>query len=124
MSEGITLYSRLGGYDAIAAVSDNLLPRLIADPQLGRFWAHRGADGIRREKQLLIDFLCANAGGPLLYTGRDMKPSHEGMRISESDWATFLGHLNATLDHFHVPAEERGEVLAFIESTRAEIVES
>ena len=56
-----TLYARLGGYDAIAAVVDDLLPRLIADVQLGRFWKHRGDDGVRREKQLLVDFLCASA---------------------------------------------------------------
>ena len=36
-----TLYERLGGYDAIAAVANDLLPRLQSDPQLGRFWAHR-----------------------------------------------------------------------------------
>ena len=36
-----TLYARLGGYDAIAAVVDNLLPRLASDPELGRFWKHR-----------------------------------------------------------------------------------
>jgi Bacterial-like globin len=59
-----TLYERLGGYDAIAAVANDLLPRLRADPQLGRFWAHRVEDGVMREKQLLIDFLCASAGGP------------------------------------------------------------
>jgi len=41
-----TLYERLGGYGAIAAVANDLLPRLQADPQLGRFWAHRGEDGI------------------------------------------------------------------------------
>jgi hemoglobin len=46
-----TLYARLGGYDGIAAFADNLLPRLMGDPQLGRFWAHRGSDGLRREKQ-------------------------------------------------------------------------
>jgi len=37
---GATLYTRLGGYDAIAAVADDLLPRLMSDSQLGRFWAH------------------------------------------------------------------------------------
>ena len=84
-----TLYERLGGYDAIAAVANDLLPRLRADPQLGRFWAHRGEDGIMREKQLLIDFLCAGAGGPMYYRGRDMVLTHKGMRISESDWNVF-----------------------------------
>ena len=80
---------------AISAVANNLLPRLMADQLLGRFWNNRGDDGIAREKQLLIDFLCASAGGPMYYTGRDMKLVHKGMRISEADWQAFLGHLNA-----------------------------
>ena len=49
-----TLYARLGGYDAIAAVADDLLARLQADAQLGRFWQHRSEDGVRREKQLMV----------------------------------------------------------------------
>jgi len=118
-----TLYERLGGYDAISAVANDLLPRLQADSQLARFWQHRGADGLKREKQLLIDFLCSSAGGPLYYTGREMKTSHTGMKISESDWSAFLGHLNATLETFRVPQAERDEVVAFVQSTKPDIVE-
>lgn len=118
-----TLYQRLGGYDAIAAVCADLLPRLQADPLLERFWAHRGADGIQREYQLLVDFLCNAAGGPMYYTGRDMKLAHKGMRISAADWDAFMGHLNATLDKFALPAAERADVVAFIQSTRGDMVE-
>lgn len=119
-----TLHERLGGYDAIAAVANNLLPRLQSDSQLGRFWEHRGEDGIAREKQLLIDFLCSNAGGPMYYPGRDMKLTHVGMAISESDWSAFMGHVNATLDSFKVPQPEHDDVVAFIQSTKADIVEA
>jgi hemoglobin len=119
-----SLYERLGGHGAITAVVNNLLPRLEDDKLLGRFWAHRGADGVAREKQLLIDYLCSCAGGPTYYTGRAMKLSHVGMRISEADWQAFLGHLRATLDTFQLPAQERGEVLAFIDSTKPDIVEA
>ena len=118
-----TLYERLGGYDAIAAVVQDLLPRLMSDSQLGRFWENRGADGINREEQLLIDFICSSAGGPLLYTGRDNKTSHKGMGISESDWEIFIGHLNATLEKFQLPQQEQSDVIEFIESTKADIVE-
>ena len=45
MSAGKTLYDRLGGYDAVTAVAGNLLPRLMGDALLGRFWRHRGDDG-------------------------------------------------------------------------------
>jgi len=119
-----TLYERLGGYDAISAVANDLLPRLQEDSQLARFWQHRGEDGLKREKQLLVDFLCSSAGGPLYYTGRDMKISHEGMKISESDWSRFLGHLNATLQAFQVPQAECDEVVAFVQSTKPDIVEA
>ena len=123
MSE-TTLYERLGGYDAICAVTNDLLQRLQADAQLARFWQHRGEDGLKREKQLLIDFLCSSGGGPLYYTGRDMKISHKGMRISESDWSAFLGHVNASLAAFQVPQAERDAVVAFVQSTKADIVEA
>ena len=119
-----TLYDRLGGYDAIAALSDDLVRRLRADAQLGRFWQHRGEDGIRREKQLLIDFLCASAGGPMYYTGRDMTTSHKGMGITESDWQVFLGHLKDSITKFELPAKEASDVLGFVESTKAEMVEA
>src|SRR6266567_8176339 len=118
-----TLYERLGGYDAISAVVNDLLPRVQADPQLARFWQHRSEDGLKREKQLLVDFLCSCAGGPLFYTGRDMKTSHKGMRISEEDWSAFMRHLNATLDQFQVPAAEKEAVIAFVQSTKTDIVE-
>jgi hemoglobin len=120
---GDILYKRLGGYDAIAAVANDLMPRLMHDPQLSRFWAHRGDDGLAREKQLLVDFLCASTGGPLYYRGRDMKLTHTGMRISNSDWELFRGHFTATLEKFNVPERETHEVFSFVESTKADIVE-
>jgi len=97
----------LGGYDAIAAVSADLVERLQEDPQLGRFWAHRGVDGLKRELQLLIDYLCSRAGGPVYYRGRDMLLAHRGMRISESDWNVFLDHAGATLAKFARDREGR-----------------
>ena len=125
MSEGSTktLYERLGGHDAIVAVANDLLPRLQGDPQLSRYWAHRGTDGMAREKQLLIDFLCASAGGPLYYRGRDMLSTHPGMQISESDWNAFLGHAAATLAKFDVPEREQRDVVAFVQSLKDQIVE-
>lgn len=123
MSEEKNLYERLGGYDAIAAVAHNLLHRLMEDKQLGRFWQNRGDDGLHREKQLLIDYLCSHAGGPLLYTGRDNKTSHKGMGITHDDWQMFMVHLSQTLEHFQLAKPEQKDVLAFIESTKADIVD-
>ena len=118
-----TLYDRLGGYDAIVSVVDDLLARLKADAQLGRFWQHRGEDGVLRERQLLINFLCSSAGGPLMYVGRDMTTAHKGMGISDSDWQAFIGHVDDTLSTFEVPDDERTSVLGFIGGLKADIVE-
>ena len=60
----------------------------------------------------------------MYYTGRDMKVSQKGMKISEADWTAFWGHLNATLDALKVPATERGEVVAFVQSLKKYIVEA
>lgn len=119
-----SLYERLGGYDAIYAVTHDLLDRMEKDPQLGRFWQHRSTDGVKRERQLIVDFLVASTGGPLYYAGRDMILSHKGMRISESDWTIFLQHGDATLKKFNVPKAEYDEVVAFLQSTKADIVEA
>ena len=119
-----SLYERLGGYDGIAVFTNDLLPRLQADPQLGRFWKNRGDDGIEREHQLLIDYLCSSAGGPMYYTGRDMKTSHKGMKISESDWTIFLQHAGATMQALQVPRQECDDVVAFVLSLKKDIVEA
>ena len=119
-----TLYERLGGYDAISAVTKDLMRRIKVDSQLGRFYQYRGEDGVQREEQLLVDFLCSNAGGPMYYTGRDMKTLHIGMKLNESDWSALLGHLNATLETFQVPQAERDDVVTFIQSTKTDIVEA
>jgi hemoglobin len=108
-----SLYERLGGYDGITAFANDLLPRLRADSQLGRFWQNRGDDGIAREKQLLIDYLCASAGGPMYYTGRDMKTSHRGMKISETDWSIFLQHAAATMEALQVPKNAMRSLLSY-----------
>ena len=121
---GKTLYERLGSYDGITRFVNDLLPRLESDSQLGRFWENRGDDGIKREKKLLIDYLCSNAGGPVYYTGRDMKLSHVGMKINESDWSLFLGHAGDTMAALSVPQEECDDVVAFVLSLKDDIVEA
>ncbi len=119
-----TLYERLGGYEGITAFVNDVMPRVRADSQLGRFYQNRGDDGIEREQQLLIDYLCSNAGGPVYYTGRDMKLTHVGMKISESDWSALMGHAGDTMEALNVPKQERDDVVAFVMSLKEDIVES
>src|SRR5205807_3515977 len=118
-----TLYKRLGGYDAIAAVSDDFIGRLASDKQLSRFLVGLSADSQKKLRQHVVDQLCEATGGPCIYTGRTMKASHAGLGITENDWQSTVNHLVATLDKFKVPEKEKGELLAIASSLKPDIVE-
>ena len=119
-----SLYHRLGGYDAIAAFVDDLLPRLTADPQIGVYWKGKCKDSMKKDRQLVVDFLCAATGGPVTYLGRDMKTSHEGLGISESDWDIFVQHSIASLGDLGVAEKEKAEFLSAAAGLKGDIVEA
>ena len=118
-----TLYKRLGGYDALAAVTDDFLGRLATDSQFSRFFVGHSADSIKRIRQLIVDELCAATGGPCVYTGRDMKTAHAGLGITDKDWEASVNLLIATLDKFSVPAKEKEEVVGAIGGLKKDIVD-
>lgn len=118
-----TLYKRLGGYDAVAAVTDDFIARLAGDPGLARFFVGHSSDSLKKIRQHIVDQLCFATGGPCIYTGRDMKTSHAGLGITEKDWDSSVKLLVATLDKFTVPAKEKDEVLTAVSALKKDIVE-
>jgi len=118
-----SLYKRLGGYDAIAAVVDDFVPRLVGDPQLARFFVGHGSDTRVRIRQLAVDMVCMATGGPCLYIGRDMKTAHKGLGITEADWTTMTNHFVASLDKFKVGQKEKDDLLAIVTGLKKDIVE-
>ena len=117
-----SLYKRLGGYDALAAVTDDFLGRLATDPKEGRFFVGLSNDSKTRVRQHVVDFLCVATGGPCKYTGRDMETAHTGLNINEEDWTISVKALTDTLNKFKVPAREQGEVLSAVSSLKSKIV--
>jgi hemoglobin len=118
-----SLYERLGGYNAIAAVVDDFVGRLIGDKQFEKFFSGASTDSKKRIRQHIVDQFCAATGGPCIYTGREMKTSHAGLGITNAEWDAAAKHLAASLDKFKVPDKEKGEVLAFVTSLKKDIVE-
>jgi hemoglobin len=118
-----SLYERLGGYDAVAAVVDDFIGRLVADRQFERFFAGHSVDSKKRIRQHIVDQFCVAAGGPCVYTGRTMKTTHEGLGITEADWDAAAKHLAAAIDKFKVKKREKDELLAFVTSLKRDIVE-
>jgi hemoglobin len=118
-----SLYTRLGGYDAIAAVVDDFIGRLVADKRFSKFFVGHSEDSLKKIRQHVLDQLCAAAGGPCLYTGRDMKTSHHGLGITSDDWDASAKHLVESLDKFKVPQAEKDELLAFVGTLKKDIVD-
>lgn len=118
-----SLYRRLGGYDAIAAIVADLFQRLKDDPRFVRFGAGRSLDSKARVLQLTIEQICALAGGPCVYLGRDMKTSHHGLGITREEWKANLELTAKALDAQGVLEPEQKEFLELFEQFCGEIVE-
>lgn len=120
-----SLYERLGGVYAIAAVVDDFIDRIMEDSRLN---ANPMVDEAHHRvskagfKYLVTEQVCWAAGGPQRYTGRSMRDSHAHLDITEFEWQSFLDDLRQTFDKFEVPAAERAELLAIVESTKPDIV--
>ncbi len=120
-----SLYDRLGGVYSIATVIDDFIDRIMVDPRLN---ANPFVDEAHHRvppagfKYLVTEMLCWAAGGPQVYTGRDMAASHQHLKITAREWQAFMDDLDQTLDKFAVPATEREEIQTIVESTRAAIV--
>lgn len=123
MSANASLYNRLGGYDVIAAVVDDLFQMLMSDPRFSRFGMGRSIDSHKRARQLLVDQLCQVAGGPSFYIGRDMKTSHAGLGITAEEWDINLDYTRQALKKHGIEQRESDEVIALFERYRTDIVE-
>jgi hemoglobin len=121
-NSGQTLYERLGGYDVIASIIDDLLARMRNDPKMQRFAGGRSTDSLARARQLLVDQMCALTGGPCVYIGRDMRTSHAGLQITESEWNANIQYSRQALDKHRIPSQEKAEFIALFERYKADIV--
>ena len=125
MSSQPSLYERLGGVYAIAAVVDDFIDRIMVDSRLN---ANPKVDEAHYRvskagfKYLVTEQVCWAAGGPQVYSGRSMRDSHAHLEITEFEWQSFLGDLRQSFDKFEVPATEQAELLAIVESTKSDIV--
>ena len=117
-----TLYRRLGGYDVIAAFVDQWLGLVLGDPQLAVYFKGMSNDTKGKARQLIVDFFAASLGGPTIYTGRSMLVLHDGLGISAGDYAALVGHAATTLGALGVGERETADLLAWLDSLKAEII--
>ena len=122
---GSSLYERLGGVFAIAAVVDDFINRVMDDPRLNANpKVNEAHHRVSRAgfKYLVTEMVSWATGGPQCYTGRTMADSHAHLDITEEEWQVFLADFRACLDQFAVPGPEQAELFAIVESTKRDIV--
>jgi hemoglobin len=121
------LWDRLGGEPAVRAVIHDFVVAAAPDPKVNFFRDGKfklDDKGVVKLEQYLVELVSATTGGPLKYTGRDMKSSHAGMKITDAEFDALAGHLIATLKKYNVPKAEMDELVGIVASTRGDIVES
>lgn len=117
------LYKRIGGYDVIAAIIDDLFTLMRADSRFARFGAGRSVDSRRRAQQLTVDLICSASGGPCYYIGRDMRTSHAGLQITHSEWQASIELTRKALLNHSVGLQEQLEFLDLFERYKDDIVD-
>ena len=133
---GKSLYERLGGVFAIAAVIDHFSDAVVKNPIVGkdsknpelRKWHTTNLDrlpGLKFERTLWV---CEITGGPFKFsatkpgkTHLGLEEAHRGLKISPAEFDEVAAELGRSLDFAKVPAREKGEVLAAFAAHKNEV---
>jgi len=115
-----SLYDRLGGGDAINALTESWVARVGGDDRANGKFARTDIDRLKKE---LVDQLCEATGGPCTYTGRSMLETHDGMKVTAGEFDVVMQHLEAALDELNVPKTEQDELVDLLRPMRDDIVE-
>lgn len=118
-----SLYKRVGGYDALAAVTDDFVGKLATDKDFSRFFQGFSEDSKKRIRQNIVDLFCQATGGPCFYVGRDMKVAHAGLGITKAEWDRSIVLFTDTLKKFKVPEQEQKDLAALVLPLEKDIVE-
>lgn len=133
-----SLYERLGGAFAIAAVVDHFSDAIVRSPKVGQGsenaqlneWSTDDLGRLPGLKFMRTLWVCDISGGPQKYAGTkpDSAPlglenAHHDLRISPDEFDEVAAELARSLDHFNVPEQEKGEVLAAFAAHKGEVTE-
>jgi hemoglobin len=133
-----SLYERLGGVFAIAAVVDHFSDAVVKNPMVGqgsanpalREWHTNNLGRLPGLKWMRTLWVCAVAGGPQHYeatrpgsTELGLEEAHRNLRISPDEFDEVAAELGRTLDAVGVPEREKGEVLAAFAAHKGEVTE-
>lgn len=119
-----SLFDRIGGKGKLQMFADKFITALAANADLQKnpaIAAAMKADQ-SRHKQMLVDFLCANSGGPCTYGGRSMKEAHAAVKVTAADWNVMRKIFIRSLREMKVPKKERMDLALIAAKQKKHIV--
>lgn len=123
-----SLYERLGGYFAIAAVVNRFSDQIIVNPKLNenpalKAWNETEAEarlpGLKFGRTLWI---AAAAGGPFDYTGLPLNEAHADLNLSADEFAEVGAEIVRALDYYGVPEQEKQELVEAYQASMTDVV--
>ena len=116
---GKSLYDRLGGKEAITLVVDDFVANIANDSRINTRFVNTDIPAFKGK---LVDQICEATGGPCKYTGKSMRESHTGLRISEAEFTALVEDLQKSLNKYKVGEKEQAELLAALGAMKPDIV--
>jgi hemoglobin len=114
-----SLYQRLGGHDAIAALARTVFNNHCNNEVIKNRYLKSDPEKV---VQKVTEFMCAGFGGQEEYTGEDMLTAHTGMNISDEEFNAVVEDVMKAMETHKAEQREKDEVLAALWSMRSEIV--
>jgi hemoglobin len=114
-----TIYREIGGREAVEAVVDDFYERVLDDDQLTPYFEETDMADLRSHQ---IQFISAVAGGPVDYTGDDMREAHDHLGIEEEDFDLVGRYLQAALEENGVPEEHVETIMAEVAALKAPVL--
>ena len=114
-----SLYQKLGGKAAINAAVDAFYVKVLADDRVKHFFEDINMQKQHRKQK---EFLSYALGGPLPWTGKDMRKAHDGMEIKEEHFNAIAENLVATLKDLKIKPELIDQVIAVVATTNDDVL--
>jgi hemoglobin len=113
-TKSTTLYERAGGFVGIAAVVDDFVERLFADPRIASRVEGNGHEAKRNLRLLTVDLLCAASGAPGFPQPRIRQSGAERLGMTETEWEQTLTHLEDALSRGGISPSDRDTLFSRI----------
>lgn len=113
-----SIFERIGGADAVAAVVELFYERVLADPELSPYFEGTDLAALKAHQRAFVGFAL---GAPAPYEGRGMERAHQGRGITGAHFDRVVGHLAAALGDGGVDGATIGQIAEKLVPLKPEI---